>query len=80
MAAMIPIALSSSKRTTMSSTACKFEDDVQFNKGWEVVMSEAESFINPRIRYDQLFIGEILFVDEKTLPNLWRVKLCRDRV
>jgi len=52
-----------------------FEDDVLFNEGWEKVVEDVHSFIQSGIAFDTLFLGsKILFVDEKTTPDIWRVK------
>lgn len=52
-----------------------FEDDVLFNEGWEKVVEDAKAFIDSKIPFDTLFLGsKILFVDEQTTPNIWRVK------
>lgn len=52
-----------------------FEDDVHFDKGWEQVVVEAKAFLDSGTPWDALFLGcELRFVDEKTFPNIWRVK------
>lgn len=52
-----------------------FEDDVEFAPGWEVVVEEANGFLELGIPFDALMLcPEVKFVDEKTLPNVWRVK------
>ena len=52
-----------------------FEDDVLFRGGWEQVVEDAEAFISSNVPFDALFLGsKSLFVDERTTPNIWRVK------
>ena len=52
-----------------------FEDDVLFKDGWAKVVEDAEQFIRSGIPFDALFLGsKIIFVDEQTTPNIWRVK------
>lgn len=52
-----------------------FEDDVEFRDGWEKVVEEAKQFLDSGTQYDALMLGpELKFVDEKTFPNIWRVK------
>jgi len=52
-----------------------FEDDVLFNEGWEKVVDDANNFVKSGVPFDTLFLGsKILFVDEQTTPNIWRVK------
>lgn len=52
-----------------------FEDDVEFREGWEKCVEEAKEFLDSGIQYDALMLGPALkFVDDKTLPNIWRVK------
>ena len=55
-----------------------FEDDVKFTEGWEKVVAEARAFIDSGTAFDALFLGcAIRFVDEKSFPNIWRVKCCQ---
>ena len=57
------------------SSVLIFEDDVMFNEGWQQVVKDAEAFVNSGVAFDTLFLGSrILFVDEKTTPDIWRVK------
>ena len=52
-----------------------FEDDVLFKEGWEKVIQDIHAFIQSGVPFDALFLGsKILFVDEKTTPDIWRVK------
>ena len=52
-----------------------FEDDVLFNEGWEKVVQDVHAFIQSGVPFDALFLGsKILYVDEKTTSEIWRVK------
>jgi len=52
-----------------------FEDDVLFNEGWKEVVEDATKFVESGVEFDTLFLGsKIIFVDEQTTPNIWRVK------
>jgi len=58
-----------------------FEDDVQFEDGWEEVVHDAKCFIdkakNTNKQFDAFFLGsQILYVDEKVSTKVWRVKCC----
>ena len=52
-----------------------FEDDVLFDEGWEKVVHDSQAFVQSGVSFDALFLGsKILFVDEQTTPDIWRVK------
>lgn len=52
-----------------------FEDDVVFGEGWQEVVESCSDFVRSGHSYDSLFLGcELLFVDERTFPEIWRVK------
>jgi len=57
-----------------------FEDDVQFEDGWEDVVCDAKSFIdeaekNTNKKFDAFFLGSrIFYIDEKVSTKVWRVK------
>lgn len=52
-----------------------FEDDVQFEDGWEQVVRDAKEFIDSGAEFDAFFLGsQILFVDEQHTSTVWRVK------
>jgi len=52
-----------------------FEDDVLFNEGWEKVVEDVGNFVKSGVPFDTLFLGSsIVFVDEQTTPDIWRVK------
>jgi len=56
-------------------TLLVFEDDVQFEQGWEAVVQDAKAFIDSGAHFDAFFLGsQILFVDERTTATVWRVK------
>jgi GR25 family glycosyltransferase involved in LPS biosynthesis len=52
-----------------------FEDDVQFQDGWEEVVRDAKKFLDSGTEFDAFFLGSlILFVDERHTSTVWRVK------
>ena len=52
-----------------------FEDDVDFNDGWERVVLDAKEFLDSGKHYDVLMLGSrIHWVDEMTEERIWRVK------
>lgn len=57
------------------STLLVFEDDVQFQEGWEEVVKDAKEFIDSGTGFDAFFLGsQILFVAEQFSSKVWKVK------
>jgi len=57
------------------NTLLVFEDDVQFNDGWEEVVVDAKDFIDSGAHFDTFFLGsQILHVEEQTTPTIWKIK------
>lgn len=52
-----------------------FEDDCDFNDGWEQVVLDSKEFLDSGEYFDALLLGSRMhWVEEKTTKNIWRVK------